>query len=53
MSQKFFATVALLVAVFVQFSLAAWDGTRKIPKTVTQNDTVFYEITSPEELVGF
>lgn len=53
MSKKIFATVALLVAVFVQFSLAAWDGTRKIPKTVTQNDTVFYEITSPEELVGF
>ena len=53
MPQKFFITVALLVAVFVQFSMAAWDGSKKTPKKVTQNDTLFYEITSPEELIGF
>ena len=53
MFQKFFVTVALLVAVFTQFSMAAWDGSKKTPKKVTQNDTLFYEISSPEELIGF
>ena len=50
MTKRLFAFIALFV--FVQASFAAWDGSQKIPKTVMQNDTLFYEITSPEELVG-
>ena len=45
--------LAALVAAFAVCSHAAWDGSPKTPKKVTQNDTLFYEITSPEELVGF
>ena len=44
---------ALLLAVLVQFSFAAWDGSGKKPQRVTVNDTSYYEITSPEELIGF
>ncbi|MBR2271960.1 MAG: peptidase A26 [Fibrobacter sp.] len=51
MSKRLFAFIALFV--FVQISFAAWDGSQKIPKTVKQNDTLFYEITSAEELVGY
>lgn len=51
MTKRLFAFIALFV--FVQASFAAWDGSQKIPKTVMQNDTLFYEITSPEELVGY
>ena len=53
MPRKFYTVVALLVAILAQYSLAAWDGTKKIPKTVTRNDSLFYEITSPEEFVGY
>ena len=51
MSKRLFAFIALFV--FVQVSFAAWNGSAKVPKTVKQNDTLFYEITSAEELVGY
>ena len=51
MVRRLLALIAVLV--FAQASFAAWDGSAKIPKTVKQNDTLFYEITSPEELIGF
>ena len=48
MLKKLYAVLVLFV--FAQASFAAWDGTGKIPKTVTIGDTLYYEITSPEEL---
>ena len=50
---KSISVIVTFVAVMAASSYAAWDGSKKTPKTVTQNDTLFYEITSPEELVGF
>lgn len=37
------------VSALAQLSFAAWDGTAKLPKVVSGA----YEITSPEELIGF
>lgn len=53
MSKTFSFSFFLALAVFAQFSFAAWDGSAKIPKTVGSGDSIYYEITSPEELVGF
>lgn len=53
MSKAFSFSFFLALAVFAQFSFAAWDGSAKIPKTVGSGDSIYYEITSPEELVGF
>jgi hypothetical protein len=53
MSKAFSFFFFLALAVFAQFSFAAWDGSAKIPKTVGSGDSIYYEITSPEELVGF
>ena len=39
----------LLLFVLAQVSFAAWDGSAKIPQVVDGS----YEITSPEELVGY
>ena len=51
MSKRWFALVALFM--LVQVSFAAWDGSVKIPKTVKTGGVEYYEITSPEELIGF
>lgn len=51
MFKKIYATALLLA--FAQMSFAAWDGSAKIPKTVTSGGVSYYEITSPEELIGF
>lgn len=53
MSKKFCAAVAIMVATCAQVSLAAWDGSAKVPKVVEKDGQSFYEITSPEELIGF
>ena len=53
MSKAFSFACFFALAVFAQFSFAAWDGSAKIPKTVGSGDSIYYEITSPEELVGF
>lgn len=53
MSKKFYAAVAIMVATCAQVSLAAWDGSAKVPKVVETDGQNFYEITSPEELIGF
>ena len=53
MSKKFYTAVALGVTVLAQVSFAAWNGSAKVPKVVTENGQKFYEITSPEELIGF
>lgn len=53
MSKKFYAAVAIMVAICAQVSLAAWDGSAKVPKVVEKDGQNFYEITSPEELIGF
>jgi len=53
MLKKFFAIESLLLAVLVQFSFAAWDGSAQKPQRVVVNDTNYYEITSPEELIGY
>ncbi|OWV23528.1 peptidase A26 [Fibrobacter sp. UWB2] len=53
MSKKFYAAVAIMVATCAQVSLAAWDGSAKVPKVVEKDGQNFYEITSPEELIGF
>jgi hypothetical protein len=53
MSKAFSFSFFLALAVFAQFSFAAWDGSAKIPKVVGGGDSIYYEITSPEELVGF
>ena len=53
MSKAFSFSFFLALAVFARFSFAAWDGSAKIPKTVGGGDSIYYEITSPEELVGF
>lgn len=45
--------VALSVLALASFSLAAWDGSSKIPTPITRNDSVFYQITTPEELIGY
>ena len=37
------------VSALAQLSFAAWDGTAKLPKVVSGA----YEITSPEELIGY
>ena len=47
MFKKIYAAALLLA--FTQVSFAAWDGTAKAPKVVSGA----YEITSPEELIGF
>ena len=51
MSKRLFALVALFFCV--QLSFAAWDGSVKIPKAVATTEGSSYEITSPEELIGF
>ena len=51
MLKRIYAAVLLLV--FAQVSYAAWDGSIKIPKTVKTGGVEYYEITSPEELIGF
>ena len=51
MFKRWFALVALFM--LVQVSFAAWDGSVKIPKTVKTGGVEYYEITSPEELIGF
>lgn len=51
MLKRIYAAVLLLV--FAQVSYAAWDGSVKIPKTVKTGGVEYYEITSPEELIGF
>lgn len=53
MLKKFFALETLLLAVLVQFSFAAWNGSAQKPQRVVVNDTSYYEITSPEELIGY
>jgi hypothetical protein len=53
MSKKFYAAVAIMVATCAQVSLVAWDGLAKVPKVVEKDGQNFYEITSPEELIGF
>ena len=53
MLKKFYALEALLLTVLVQFSFAAWDGSAQKPQRVVVNDTNYYEITSPEELIGY
>ena len=53
MSKKFYAAVAIMVATCAQVSLAAWNGSAKVPKVVEKDGQNFYEITSPEELIGF
>ena len=53
MSQKSYTLFALLVTLFAQVSLAAWDGSVKIPKIVKDGGVNYYEITSPAELIGF
>ena len=53
MPRNIYSVVALLVASFAQFSLAAWDGSAKVPKVVKDGGSNYYEITSPEELIGF
>ncbi len=51
MSKRWLAFIALFM--LVQVSFAAWDGSVKIPKKVKTGDLEYYEITSPEELIGF
>ena len=51
MSKRRLAFIALFM--LVQVSFAAWDGSVKIPKTVKTGGVEYYEITSPEELIGF
>ena len=53
MKKVFSFAVVLILAVFAQLSFAAWDGSAKIPKLVDSGSSAYYEITSPEELVGF
>ena len=53
MLKKFYALEALLLTVLVQFSFAAWNGSAQKPQRVVVNDTNYYEITSPEELIGY
>jgi len=43
--------VAILLAAVNAF--AAWDGSYVTPKLVTQGDSTFYEISTPEEFAGF
>ena len=45
--RKWIAVCALLA--LTQASLAAWNGSAKVPKVVSGA----YEITTPEELIGF
>lgn len=51
MSKKWFTLCALLA--LSQASFAAWNGSAKIPEAVTEDGLTTYEITSPEELIGF
>lgn len=44
---------AVLLLVLAQISFASWDGSAKVPKTVTVGDSVYYEISTPEELIGY
>ena len=37
MSKKFYAAVAIMVATCAQVSLAAWDGSAKVPKVVEKD----------------
>ena len=53
MKKVFSFAVVLILAVFAQLSFAAWDGSVKIPKVVGSGESSYYEITSPEELIGF
>ena len=53
MLRKSYPLEALLLAVLVQFSFAAWNGSAQKPQRVVVNDTSYYEITSPEELIGY
>lgn len=45
--------ITFSIIALASFSLAAWDGTSKIPSPITRNDSVFYQITTPEELIGY
>lgn len=51
--EKIPAIALALSALLSTQSFAAWDGSAKAPERVTRNDSLFYEITSPEELVGY
>ena len=53
MSKSLCTAVAVMVATWAQVSLAAWDGSAKVPKVVEKDGQNFYEITSPEELIGY
>ena len=53
MSRNIYSAVAFMVAALAQVSLAAWDGSAKVPKVVKDGGSDYYEITSPEELIGF
>ncbi|WP_407443502.1 hypothetical protein [Fibrobacter sp.] len=43
----------ITILLFAQLALAAWSGKVTIPRQVVLNDSIFYEISSPEELMGF
>lgn len=45
--------ITFSIIALASFSLAALDGTSKIPSPITRNDSVFYQITTPEELIGY
>lgn len=53
MSRNIYSAVVLMVAALAQVSLAAWDGSAKVPKVVKDGGADYYEITSPAELIGF
>lgn len=47
-SRTFVCSVLAVTSVF-----AAWDGTAVLPKSVMEEGKEIYEITTPEELIGF
>ena len=53
MIRNVYSAVVLMVAALAQVSLAAWDGSAKVPKVVKDGGSDYYEITSPAELIGF
>ena len=53
MSRNIYSAVAFMVAALAQVSMAAWGGSAAIPKVVKDGESNYYEITSPEELIGF
>ena len=53
MIRNVYSAVVLMVVALAQVSLAAWDGSAKVPKVVKDDGSDYYEITSPAELIGF